>query len=102
MFTEHVCTVIDGGRTAIHGIDFIGMDVRIVSMERYITKYIQKNLDKKIILLAGPRQAGKTTLSKMLGDDFNYDNVDDRLGLQERSLVFIQQWVFQLNQDLLK
>jgi uncharacterized protein len=57
-------------------------------MKRYITKYIQEDLYKKIILLTGPRQTGKTTLSKMLGNDFdyfNYDNVDDRLGLQERS-----------------
>jgi predicted AAA+ superfamily ATPase len=57
-------------------------------MKRYITNYIKEDLDKKIILLTGPRQTGKTTLSKMLGDDFdyfNYDNVDDRLGLQEKS-----------------
>jgi len=57
-------------------------------MERYITKYIKEDLDKKIILLTGPRQTGKTTLSKMLGnnfDYFNYDNVDDRIDLQERS-----------------
>lgn len=64
------------------------MDVKIVFMERYLTKYIKEDLDKKIILLTGPRQTGKTTLSKMLGNDFdyfNYDNVDDRLDLQERS-----------------
>ncbi len=57
-------------------------------MKRYLTKYIKEDLDKKIILLTGPRQTGKTTLSKMLGDDFdyfNFDNVDDRLGLQEGS-----------------
>ena len=57
-------------------------------MDRYITKYIQEDLDKKIILLTGPRQAGKTTLSKMLEnnfDYFNYDYIDDRLDLQERS-----------------
>lgn len=57
-------------------------------MKRYITKYIQEDLNKKIILLTGPRQTGKTTLSKMLEnnfDYFNYDNIDDRLDLQERS-----------------
>ncbi len=57
-------------------------------MKRYITKYIQEDLDKKIILLTGPRQAGKTTLSKMLDnnfDYFDYDNVDDRTSLLERS-----------------
>ncbi len=53
-----------------------------------LTKYIQEDLNNKIILLTGPRQTGKTTLSKMLEnnfDYFNYDNIDDRLDLQERS-----------------
>ena len=57
-------------------------------MERYLKKYIKEDLDKKIILITGPRQTGKTTLSKMLKDDydyFNFDNIDDRLSLQEKS-----------------
>lgn len=64
------------------------MHVRITIMKRYLTKYIQEDLNNKIILLTGPRQTGKTTLSKMLEnnfDYFNYDNIDDRLDLQERS-----------------
>jgi len=51
-------------------------------MKRYLTKYIQEDLDKKIVLLTGPRQTGKTTLSKMLKTDydyFNFDNPDDRV-----------------------
>lgn len=57
-------------------------------MNRYLAQYIQEDLDKKIILLTGPRRVGKTTLSKMLKNDFdyfNYDSVDDRLALLERS-----------------
>ena len=57
-------------------------------MKRYLEKYIQEDLDKKIILLTGPRQTGKTTLSKMLKtnfDYFNFDNLDDRLSLQQKS-----------------
>ena len=57
-------------------------------MKRYLEKYIQEDLDKKIILLTGPRQTGKTTLSKMLKktfDYFNFDNMNDRLSLQEKS-----------------
>ena len=57
-------------------------------MERYLKKYIQEDLDKKIILLTGPRQVGKTTLSKILKknfDYFNFDNMDDRLSLHEKS-----------------
>lgn len=57
-------------------------------MERYLKKHIQEDLDKKIILLTGPRQTGKTTLSKTLKSDFdyfNYDNKDDRVNLLEKS-----------------
>ena len=57
-------------------------------MKRYLEKYILKDLKKKIVLLTGPRQTGKTTLSKMLKTDFdyfNFDNSEDRLGLLEKS-----------------
>ena len=57
-------------------------------MKRYLKNYIQEDLEKKIILLTGPRQVGKTTLSKMLKSDFdyfNFDNIDDRLSLHEKS-----------------
>ena len=57
-------------------------------MKRYLEKYILKDLKKKIVLLSGPRQTGKTTLSKMLMtgyDYFNYDSSEDRLGLLEKS-----------------
>jgi predicted AAA+ superfamily ATPase len=57
-------------------------------MKRYLEQFVQEDLDKKIVLLTGPRQAGKTTLSKMLTSDydyFNFDNLDDRLSLQEKS-----------------
>lgn len=57
-------------------------------MERYLKSFIQEDLNKKIILLTGPRQSGKTTLSRMLKDEydyFNYDNADDRVSLHEKS-----------------
>jgi predicted AAA+ superfamily ATPase len=57
-------------------------------MKRYLEKYILEDLKKKIVLLTGPRQTGKTTLSKMLVtgfDYFNFDNAEDRLDLLEKS-----------------
>jgi len=69
-------------------LDFPGVYARIVDMKRYLTKYIQEDLNKKIILLSGPRQTGKTTLSKMASahfDYFNFDSLDDRLSLKEKS-----------------
>lgn len=57
-------------------------------MERYLNRYISEDLAKKIVLLTGPRQVGKTTLSKMLRtqtDYLNFDNPEHRLALQKRS-----------------
>ncbi|NGX52058.1 MAG: hypothetical protein KR126chlam5_00351 [Candidatus Anoxychlamydiales bacterium] len=53
-------------------------------MERYQKKAILKDLKKKMVLLSGPRQAGKTTLSKMIAKEhkssvyLTYDRLEDR------------------------
>jgi predicted AAA+ superfamily ATPase len=57
-------------------------------MKRSIEDFIRKDLKRKIVLLTGPRQTGKTTLAKMLEksfDYFNYDNPEHRLSLMEKS-----------------
>ena len=57
-------------------------------MERYLKKYIYTDLADKIVLVMGPRQCGKTTLSKLLYKDFdyfNYDSAEDRLALKQKS-----------------
>lgn len=56
-------------------------------MKRYLNDALLNNLGKKIALLTGPRQCGKTTLSKMLHDDYqyiNYDLAEHRLLLREK------------------
>ena len=57
-------------------------------MKRNLEKYIKEDLASKIVMLTGPRQTGKTTLSKMITpayDYFNLDNPEHRLNLLERS-----------------
>lgn len=57
-------------------------------MKRYLHESILEDLEKKIVLLTGPRQSGKTTLAKMLSgsfDYFNLDNPEHRVDLLERS-----------------
>ena len=57
-------------------------------MKRYLDNYIKESLNEKIVLLTGPRQTGKTTLSKQLYptyDYFNYDAVEDRVQLRQKS-----------------
>lgn len=48
----------------------------MTGMKRYLQKVLPSFLDKKIVLLMGPRQVGKTTLSKSLQADFAYYNYD--------------------------
>jgi len=60
----------------------------MASMRRYLEKYIKEDLASKIVMLTGPRQTGKTTLSKMVTSDYDYFNLDNpehRLNLIERS-----------------
>ncbi len=60
----------------------------MASMRRYLEKYIKEDLVSKIVMLTGPRQTGKTTLSKMVTSDYDYFNLDNpehRLNLIERS-----------------
>lgn len=57
-------------------------------MDRYLTSAVREDVGRKIILITGPRQVGKTTLAKMLSSDleyFNYDYPPDRLTLREQS-----------------
>jgi uncharacterized protein len=54
-------------------------------MERYLEELIRRDLLKKVIILSGPRQVGKTTLSKQLFSSFiylNYDSASDRKMIQ--------------------
>ncbi|MFA5250160.1 MAG: ATP-binding protein [Parachlamydiales bacterium] len=58
-------------------------------MERYQKAAILKDLQKKMVLIAGPRQAGKTTLAKAVAQEFssfiylNYDHLEDRRMIKE-------------------
>ncbi|MBN1684409.1 MAG: AAA family ATPase [Gammaproteobacteria bacterium] len=54
-------------------------------MKRYIEDAVYQDLQKKMVLIGGPRQVGKTTLSQYLGKTrfpsfayFNWDVDEDR------------------------
>ncbi len=57
-------------------------------MKRALTEIILADLPHKIILLSGPRQTGKTTLSKSLNPHavyLNYDEADDRFVIAQKA-----------------
>ena len=57
-------------------------------MDRYLKNALLEDIGHKIILITGPRQCGKTTLSQMLSQDYqylNYDLAEHRLLIAEKS-----------------
>ncbi|MGZ3798328.1 MAG: AAA family ATPase, partial [Pseudobdellovibrionaceae bacterium] len=59
-------------------------------IKRSVTPLIKEFLPEKIILLSGPRQVGKTFLSKTLSKNYQYFNFDRE---EDRSLILKKQWV---------
>lgn len=58
-------------------------------MNRYLDDRVARDLKKKMVFLTGPRQVGKTTLSRLLieqsgGQYLNYDTIEDRLLIARR------------------
>jgi hypothetical protein len=62
-------------------------------MERQQKKLIQEDLNKKLVFLVGPRQVGKTWLSKDIAKDYprqiylNYDQTEDRKIIKEQAWI---------------
>lgn len=60
-------------------------------MKRYLEPYLYEDLLKKMVFMGGPRQAGKTTLSKALchgkftnGEYFNWDANEERAAILKK------------------
>src|ERR1700733_15804689 len=60
-------------------------------MKRYCEEFIRKDLLKKMVFIGGPRQVGKTTMSKRFltndwleGEYFNWDVDEDRRAILKK------------------
>jgi uncharacterized protein len=66
-------------------------------MDRFLKKQILEDLDQKMVFLAGPRQVGKTTLSKSLfksTDYLNWDIDKDRSRILAKEYKDAKLWIF--------
>jgi predicted AAA+ superfamily ATPase len=59
-------------------------------MRRHIEKHILEDLREKIIFLSGPRQVGKTTLSRQLISSHAYLSYDSRA---DRKIIDEEEWI---------
>jgi predicted AAA+ superfamily ATPase len=72
-------------------LDFCAFCCKLVNMKRIQKQRILNDLEKKIVLLVGPRQTGKTWLAKDIARQFgnsmylNYDQVLDREIMEKQS-----------------
>lgn len=65
---------------------------------RYLTSQVKKDLERKMVFVAGPRQVGKTTLSQGLAGAkkgyLNWDVAEHREKILKRELPVSKLWVF--------
>ena len=60
---------------------------------RYLESHIAEDLDQRMVFVGGPRQVGKTTLARLVGEDFkattylNWDNRAHRRALLDGALA---------------
>ena len=58
-------------------------------MRRHLEESIKRDLKEKIVILSGPRQVGKTTLSKQIIPSYTYLNFDSSF---DRNIIRKQEW----------
>ncbi len=80
---------------AVNTIDKLG---RVPPNPRYLSTQVERDLTRKMVFVAGPRQVGKTTLARMLpGADrgyLNWDVAEHRERILRRELPSSRLWVF--------
>ncbi len=67
-------------------------------MERYLENQIISDLQKKMVFIGGPRQVGKTTLSRKLATNnqsyLNWDDEEDRERILKKNFPVTDLWIF--------
>src|SRR5688572_12540619 len=70
----------------------------MASLRRYLLPQLRRDLARKMVFVAGPRQVGKTTLARSLPGAargyLNWDVADDRARILAREFPTSKLWVF--------
>lgn len=70
----------------------------VAALTRYLVPQVRRDLAKKMVFVAGPRQVGKTTLAKRLtgakAGYLNWDVAEHRERILRRELPATKLWVF--------
>src|SRR3990167_8776403 len=61
-------------------------------MHRYLTPYILKDLERKMVFIGGPRQVGKTTLTKALHTTFLHEEYFNWDAIEDKRAILNKQW----------
>jgi len=74
------------------------MNTKSLIYKRYLEDQIQRDLKRKMVFVAGPRQVGKTTLAKGIGSAeegyLNWDIAQHRERILKRELPVSPLWIF--------
>ncbi len=69
-----------------------------MQFDRYLKPQVVRDLKRKMVFVAGPRQVGKTTLAMSLpgtvGGYLNWDVAEDREQILKRELPVSPIWIF--------
>lgn len=72
----------------------------MISKTRYLNPFIEKDLDRKMVFLGGPRQVGKTTLARTLSTMkdphaayLNWDDAEDRRSIRALRFPADSNWL---------
>ena len=61
-------------------------------MQRTQAKAIRRDLDKKMVLLSGPRQVGKSYLARSIAEGFRAPQYLNHDSAQDRAVIAKQVW----------
>jgi predicted AAA+ superfamily ATPase len=61
-------------------------------MKRYLDEQLRGDLSRKLVILTGPRQVGKTSLAQALAGELRRRNTSTGMSADDRAMLLRQSW----------